>query len=58
MATYHVTHSHSADNCYDPPDENEELMALWKQVGTNAQENNVAIKFFKEIPPSMCFSFY
>ena len=30
-------------------------MALWKQVGTNAQENNVEIKFFKVNPSEHVF---
>ena len=50
MATYHITHSHSAETCYGPPNEDEEIMALWKQVRTNAKENNVAIKFWKVSP--------
>ena len=55
MATYHITHSHSPDNCYGPPNEDDEMMSLWKQVGTNAKENNVDIKFFKVNPSEHIF---
>ena len=34
-----------------PPNDDDELMSLWKQLGTNAKENNVDIKFF-EVNPS------
>ena len=55
MATYHITHSHSAENCYGPPNEDDEMMSLWKQIGTNAEENNVDIKFFKVNPSEHVF---
>lgn len=50
MATYHITHSHTAETCFGPPNEDPEIMSLWKQVGTNAKEHNVDIKFFKMNP--------
>ena len=55
MATYHITVSHSAENCFGPPNEDNEIMSLWKQVGTNAKENNVDIKFFKVNPSEHVF---
>jgi len=51
LATYHITHSHSPANRYAPLNEDDELMSLWKQLGTNAKENNVDRKFF-EVNPS------
>ena len=56
MPTYHVEHRHSYENCYGPPDFNEEKMDLWRQVKVNAEENNVEIKFFK-MNPSQHVSF-
>ena len=47
MATYHITHNQSAANCYRPPNQDDKIMSLWKQIGTNAKENNVDINFFK-----------
>ena len=55
MATYHITHRHSFENCFGPPGENAEIMALWKQVGTDAKENGVDIKFFKISPSQHTF---
>ena len=55
MATYHIIHSHTADTCYGPPNEDPQIMSLWKQVGTNAKENNVDIKFFKINPSEHIF---
>ena len=55
MGTYHITVSHSAENCFGPPNEDNEIMSLWKQVGTNAKENNVDIKFFKVNPSEHIF---
>ena len=56
MATYHIEHRHSYQNCYGSPDFNEEKMDLWRQVKVNAEENNVEIKFFK-MNPSQHVSF-
>jgi hypothetical protein len=55
LGTYHITVSHSAENCFGPPNEDNEIMSLWKQVGTNAKENNVDIKFFKVNPSEHIF---
>ena len=55
MATYHITHSHSAENCYGPPNEDAETVALWKQIGKNASENNVDIKYFVLNPSEHIF---
>ena len=55
MATYHITHNHSAENCYGPPDEDIETVALWKQIGKNAEENNVDIKLFVLNPSEHIF---
>ena len=56
MPTYHIEHRHSYENCYGPPDFNEEKMDLWRQVKVNTEENNVEIKFFK-MNPSQHVSF-
>ena len=50
LATYHVTHTHSAETCFGPPNEDAEMMSLWKQVRKNALENNVTIHFLKMNP--------
>lgn len=55
MATYHITASHSAGNCFGPPNEDESIMSLWKQVKANAEENKVDIKFFKVNPSEHIF---
>jgi len=47
LPTYHITHSHSAENCFGAPNPNVEMMSLWKQIGSNAEANGVDIKFFK-----------
>jgi hypothetical protein len=55
LATFHIIHSHTADTCYGPPNEDPKIMSLWKQVGANAKENNVDIKFFKINPSEHIF---
>ena len=55
MATYHIIHSHTAETCYGPPNEDPKIMALSKQVGTNAKEHNVDIKYFKINPTEHTF---
>ena len=55
MALYHITHSHSAENCFGPPNQDDEMMSLWKQIGPNAKENDVDIKFFKVNPSEHVF---
>ena len=55
MPIYHITHTHTAENCYGPPNEDSEIMALWKQVGLNAKENGVEIKYFKINPSEHVF---
>jgi hypothetical protein len=50
LTTYHITHSHTYENCYGPPQQDEETMSLWQQIGKKAKENNVDIKFFKMNP--------
>jgi len=55
LATYHIIHSHTAETCYGPPNEDPKIMALWKQVGTNAKEHNVDIKYFKINPTEHTF---
>ena len=55
MATYHITVTHSAGNCFGPPNEDESTMSLWKQVKANAEENKVDIKFFKVNPSEHIF---
>ena len=52
MATYHVTHVHSFENCFSG---NSESMDLWKQIPSLAKENNVSIKFFKVNPTEHTF---
>ncbi len=55
MPTFHVIHTHTAENCFGPPDEDSDKMALWKQVRKNAEENNVDIRFFKVNPSEHIF---
>ena len=57
LTAFHITHSHSPENCYGPPNEDDEMMSLWRQIGTNAKENNVDIKFFKINPSEHVFFF-
>ena len=38
-----------------PPNQDDQIMSLWKQIGTNAKENNVDIKFFKINPSEHVF---
>ena len=55
MGTYHIIHRHTPENCYGPPNENDALMDLWRQVKVNAIENNVDIKYFKANPTEHIF---
>ena len=55
MPTYHITHNHSAENCFGAPNRDDETSSLWEQIGTNAEENNVDIKFFKICPSEHVF---
>ena len=55
MQTYHITHNHSAENCFGAPNRDDEMSSLWEQIGTNAEENNVDIKFFKICPSEHIF---
>ena len=55
MQTYHITHNHSAENCFGAPNRDDEMSSLWEQIGTNAEENNVDIKFFKTCPSEHIF---
>jgi len=52
LSTYHITHTHSSENCFSG---NDEIMSLWKQIENNAQNNNVEIKFFKVNPTEHIF---
>tara|TARA_B000000460_G_C21322410_1_gene309131 strand:+ start:58 stop:327 length:270 start_codon:yes stop_codon:yes gene_type:complete len=52
MATYHVTHVHSFENCFSG---NSESTDLWKQIPSLAKENNVSISFFKVNPTEHTF---
>ena len=38
LTTYHITHTHSSENCFSG---NDEIMSLWKQIEKNAQNHNV-----------------
>tara|TARA_A100001037_G_C15148299_1_gene637562 strand:- start:5097 stop:5264 length:168 start_codon:yes stop_codon:yes gene_type:complete len=40
-------YSYSEENYYEPPNEDIKIMSLWKQIGQNAKDNNIGIKFFK-----------
>ena len=55
MPTYHVIHTHSAETCFGAPNPDNEKMDLWREVGKNAKENNVEIKFFKVNPTEHTF---
>ena len=55
MATYHITHRHSAETCYGGPNADQETMSLWRQIGPNAEANNVDIKYFKVNPSEHIF---
>ena len=55
MQTYHITHNHSAENCFGAPNRDDEMSSLWEQIGINAEENNVDIKFFKICPSEHVF---
>ena len=55
MQAYHIIHTHTPEDCFGPPNENPEMMDLWKQVRVNAKENNVEIKFFKANPTQHTF---
>ena len=48
MPIYNITHNHSAENCFGAPNRDDEMSSLWEQIGNNAEENNVDIKFFKK----------
>ena len=52
LTTYHITHTHSSENCFSG---NDEIMSLWKQIENNAQNNNVEINFFKVNPTEHIF---
>lgn len=59
MPLYHIIHTHSAETCFGAPNpENEKKMDLWREVGKNAEENNVEIKFFKVNPTEHTFFYY
>ena len=53
MATYHITHTHSFENCFSGDSES---MDLWRQIPSLANENNVTIHFFKVNPTEHIFS--
>ena len=55
MATYHITVKHDRSNCFGPPNEDKSIMSLWRQVKTNAKQNNVEITFFKVNPSEHIF---
>ena len=50
MPHYHVTFTHSLENCMGVPNPDKEAMELWKQIEPNASDNNVKIEFFKMNP--------
>ena len=55
MATYHITVKHDRSNCFGPPNEDKSIMSLWRQVKTNAKQNNVEIMYFKINPSQHIF---
>ncbi|MBJ28370.1 MAG: hypothetical protein CL776_06260 [Chloroflexi bacterium] len=55
MPKYHVIHTHTKETCFGPPDENPEMMQLWKQVRGNAKENNVTIESWVVNPTEHIF---
>ena len=55
MPLYHIIHTHSAQTCLGAPNPENEKMDLWREVGKNAEENNVEIKFFKVNPTEHTF---
>ena len=54
MATYHITHIHSFENCFSGDKESAEL---WKKIPSLAKENGVSINFFKVNPTEHTFFF-